>query len=251
MLFRLQDHKAPFPLAFPPDSDYPRTLMGPTPLEAARNFNLENTKMAKEIETIEAVVRSGTGKGAARQARREGRVPGIVYGDGKDPMPVSFDYNKLLTRLRKGRFMSTLFNLKVEGQEDVRVICRGVQKDVVKDLPTHIDFMRTHRNSRINLFVHVEFINHEKAPGLKRGGTLTVVRPEVELNVLAGDIPEQIVVDLTGRDIGDVIHIGDVELVNGAKPTVERNFVIANIGAPSGLRSADNEADEGEEGGEE
>ncbi|MFP1644231.1 50S ribosomal protein L25/general stress protein Ctc [Pontitalea aquivivens] len=197
--------------------------------------------MAKEIENLEAVVRTGTGKGAARQARREGYVPGIVYGDGKDPQPINLDYNKLLTRLRKGRFLSTLFNLKVEGQEDVRVICRGVQRDVVKDLPTHIDLMRTHRNSRIALFIHVEFVNHEASPGLKRGGTLTVVRPEVELEVLAGDIPEQIVVDLTGKQIGDVIHINDVVLPAGAKPTIDRNFVIANIAAPSGLRSSDNE----------
>ena len=191
--------------------------------------------MAKEIETIEAVVRSGTGKGAARQARREGYVPGIVYGDGKDPVALNFDYNKLLTRLRKGRFMSTLFNLKVEGQEDVRVICRGVQKDVVKDLPTHIDFMRTHRASRINLYVHVEFINEDKCVGLKRGGTLTIVRPEVELNVLAGDIPSQIVVDLEKHKIGDVIHISNVVLPEGVKPTIERDFVIANIAAPKGL----------------
>ncbi|MDF2141648.1 50S ribosomal protein L25/general stress protein Ctc [Paenirhodobacter sp. CAU 1674] len=197
--------------------------------------------MAKEIETLEATVRTGTGKGAARAARREGMVPGIVYGDGKEPVALNFDYNKLLTRLRKGRFMSTLFNLKVEGQEDVRVICRGVQKDVVKDLPTHIDFMRTHRASRINLFIHVTFENHEAAPGLKRGGTLTVVRPEVELEVLAGDIPDHITVDLTGKQIGDVIHINDITLPEGARPTIDRNFVIANIAAPSGLRSSDNE----------
>ncbi|WP_376871792.1 50S ribosomal protein L25/general stress protein Ctc [Albirhodobacter sp. R86504] len=197
--------------------------------------------MAKEIETIEAVVRTGTGKGAARAARREGFVPGIVYGDGKEPLALNFDYNKLLTRLRKGRFMSTLFNLKVEGQEDVRVICRGVQKDVVRDLPTHIDFMRTRRASRIALFIHVDFENHEAAPGLKRGGVLTVVRQEVELEVLAGEIPDHITVDLTGKDIGDVIHISDVTLPNGARPTIDRDFVIANIAAPSGLRSADND----------
>ncbi|WP_420341954.1 50S ribosomal protein L25/general stress protein Ctc [Paenirhodobacter sp.] len=195
--------------------------------------------MAKEIETLEAVVRTGTGKGAARAARRQGLVPGIVYGDGKEPVALNFDYNKLLTRLRKGRFMSTLFNLKVEGQDDVRVICRGVQKDVVKDLPTHIDFMRTHRASRINLFIHVNFDNQEASPGLKRGGTLTIVRPEVELEVLASDIPDHITVDLTGKQIGDVIHINDVVLPEGVKPTIERNFVIANIAAPSGLVSAE------------
>ncbi len=197
--------------------------------------------MAKEIPNLEAVVRTGTGKGAARQARREGYVPGIVYGDGKDPQPINLAYYPLLKKLKAGRFLSTLWNLKVEGQEDVRVICRNVQRDVVKDLPTHVDLMRLHRNSRINLFIHVTFENHEASPGLKRGGTLVVVRPEVELEVLAGDIPDHITVDLTGKDIGDVIHINDVVLPKGAKPTISRNFVIANIGAPSGLRSAENE----------
>ncbi len=201
--------------------------------------------MAKEIETIEAVVRTGTGKGAARKARREGYVPGIVYGDGKDPVAINLDYDKLLTRLRKGRFMSTLFNLKMDSQEDVRVICRGVQKNVVKDLPTHVDFMRTHRNSRIALYVHVDFINHEQAPGLKRGGTLVVVRQEVELNVLAGDIPERLVIDLTGKQIGDTIHISEVELPNGARPTIDRNFVIANVAPPKGFGGGSDDADEG------
>ena len=191
--------------------------------------------MAREIVDLNAEVRTGTGKGAARQARREGNVPGIIYGDGVDPQPIKMNYNYLLTKLRQGRFLQTLFNLKVEGQPDVHVICRGVQRDVVKDLPTHVDFMRIHDESRIELFIHVDFINHDAAPGLKRGGTLTIVRHEVELEVTAGDIPDHITVDLTGRKIGDVIHIGDVDLPAGAKPTIARNFVIANIAAPSGL----------------
>ncbi|WP_102225117.1 50S ribosomal protein L25/general stress protein Ctc [Acidimangrovimonas sediminis] len=204
--------------------------------------------MAGKIPDLNAEVRTGTGKGAARQARREGYVPGIVYGGGTDPLPINLAFNPLLTRLKAGRFLSTLFNLKVPGQDDVRVICRGVQRDVVKDLPTHVDFMRLHRTSRINLFIHVTFENHEAAPGLKRGGTLVVVRPEVELEVTAGDIPDHITVDLTGKVIGDVIHIGDVKLPEGAKPTIDRNFVIANIAAPSGLRASDaEEAGEGEE----
>ena len=191
--------------------------------------------MAREIEDLIAEVRTGSGKGAARQARREGFVPGIVYGDKQEPVAIKMNYNALLKRLRQGRFLSTLFNLKVEGQPDVHVVCRGVQRDVVKDLPTHVDFMRLHDDSRINLFIHVTFINHEASPGLKRGGTLTVVRPEVELEVLASDIPSEIVVDLTGKTFGDVIHIQDVTLPNGAKPTIDRNFVIANVAAPSGL----------------
>ena len=197
--------------------------------------------MAGEIPDFHAEVRTGTGKGAARQARREGNVPGIVYGGGVEPLSININYNTLLNRLKKGRFLQTLFNLKVEGQEDVRVICRGVQRDVVKDLPTHVDFMRLRRTSRVKLFIHVTFENHADAPGLKRGGTLTVVRPEVELDVLAGDIPDHITVDLTGKNIGDVIHIQDVVLPEGVVPTIDRNFVIANISAPSGLRSADNE----------
>lgn len=204
--------------------------------------------MAGEIPDLVAEVRTGTGKGAARQARREGYVPGIVYGGGKDPIAINVQYYTLLKKLKAGRFLSTLFNLKVEGEEDVRVICRGVQRDVVKDLPTHLDLMRLKRTSRINLFIHVTFENHEKAPGLKKGGTLVTVRPEVELEVTAGDIPDHLTVDLTGREIGDVIHINDIELPKGAAPTIKRNFVIANITAPSGLRSS--EAEDGEEAAE-
>ncbi|MBW7057151.1 50S ribosomal protein L25/general stress protein Ctc [Paracoccus bogoriensis] len=202
--------------------------------------------MAKEIPDLVAEPRAGTGKGAARQARRQGKVPGIVYGDNKDPVAIQFDFNKLLTKLRAGRFMSTLWNLKVDGQDDVRVVCRGVQRDVVKDLPIHIDFMRLRRTSKVNLFIPVEFINHDKCPGLKRGGTLVTVRPEVELVVTAGDIPDHITVDLEGLEVGATIHIGDVTLPEGAKPTIDRNFVIANIAAPSALRSEDDAEEEAE-----
>ncbi len=197
--------------------------------------------MAGEIPDLHAVVRTGTGKGAARQARLRGDVPGIVYGGGADPQPINIPYNALMKKLKAGRFLSTLFNLKVDGQEDVRVICRGVQRHVVKDLPTHVDLLRLRRTTRINLFIHVNFDNPDLAPGIKRGGVLTVVRNEVELNCLAGDIPDHITVDLTGKEVGDVIHIEDVVLPEGTTATIDRNFVIANISAPSGLRSADNE----------
>ena len=190
--------------------------------------------MAREILDLHAEARTGTGKGAARQSRRDGFVPGIVYGDNVAPLAIKINYNALLKRLKAGRFLSSLFNLKVEGQPDVHVICRAVQRDVVKDLPTHIDLMRLHDENRINLFIHVTFINHEASPGLKKGGTLTVVRNDVELNVLAGDIPDHITVDLTGKNIGDVIHINDVVLPEGTKASIDRNFVIANVAAPAG-----------------
>ena len=201
--------------------------------------------MAGEIPNLVASARTGTGKGAARQTRRDNMVPGVVYGGGVDPLAIEVPFNELLKRLKAGRFLSTLFNLQVEGQEDVRVICRDVQRDVVKDLPIHFDLMRLRRTSKINLFIPVEFINEDAAPGIKRGGMLTVVRPEVELVVTAGDIPEKITVDLSGLQIGDTVTISSVDLPAGTKPTIDRDFVIANIAAPSGLS-----ASEDEEGGE-
>lgn len=199
--------------------------------------------MAGEIPDLIAHERTGTGKGAARQARRDGMVPGVVYGGGTDPLAINIPFNDLLKKLKAGRFLSTLWNLKVEGQEDVRVICRSVQRHVVKDMPTHVDLMRLRRTTKIALFIPVEFINEDKAPGIKRGGVLTVVRNEVELTVTAGDIPEKIVIDLDGAQVGDTLTISAVDLPAGAVPTIDRDFVIANISAPSGLRSSDNEAD--------
>ncbi|MDX8347999.1 50S ribosomal protein L25/general stress protein Ctc [Cognatiyoonia sp. IB215446] len=198
--------------------------------------------MAGQIPDLNATVRAGTGKGAARQARRDGDVPGIVYGGGADPQAINIPFNYLLTMLRKGRFMSTLFNLKVEGQEDVRVICRGVQRDVVKDLPTHIDLMRLKRTSRVKIFIPVEFLHADTCPGVKKGGVLTVVRNEVELEVLAGDIPESIQVDLAEAQMGDTISISSVTLPEGAKPVItDRDFVIANISAPRTVLADDEE----------
>jgi large subunit ribosomal protein L25 len=199
------------------------------------------------------MARTGTGKGAARSARREGLVPGVIYGGGEDPQTINIKHNVLLKALKAGKFMSTLVNLKVDGQDN-RVICRAVQKDVVKDLPTHADFLRLSARSRINLYIPVDFINEEECPGLKKGGVLTVVRNEVELKVTAGDIPEQLVVDLTGLDVGDTINISNINLPKGTRPMItDRDFVIANISAPSSLKSADDEAvdEAGKEGGEE
>ncbi|MEO0484809.1 MAG: 50S ribosomal protein L25/general stress protein Ctc [Pseudomonadota bacterium] len=202
--------------------------------------------MAGEIPDLHATVRAGTGKGAARQARRDGQVPGIVFGGDTDPLPINIPFNVLLKKLKEGRFKSTLFNMKVDGQDDVRVICRDVQRDVVKDLPTHVDFMRLRRTTKINLFIPVEFVGEDECPGIKRGGSLVAVRPEVELVVTAGDIPEKLTVDLAGLQIGDTITISAITLPEGSKPTIDRDFVIANIAAPKGIGSSDDE--DGEDG---
>ena len=204
--------------------------------------------MAGEIPDLEALERTGTGKGAARQARRAGMVPGIVFGGDTDPLPINIPFNKLFKMLKAGRFKSTLFNMKVDGHDDVRVICRDVQRDVVKDLPTHVDFMRLRRTTKINLFIGVEVVGEDVSPGLKKGGVLSLVRPEVELVVTAGDIPESITIDVSEAEVGDSITISSVNLPEGAKPTIDRDFVIATVTAPSGLRSSENEeGDAGEE----
>ena len=202
--------------------------------------------MADKIPDLHAMERTGTGKGAARQSRRNGNVPGIVFGGDVDPMPIEIPFNVLFKKLKQGRFKSTLFNLKIDGQDDVRVICRDVQRDVVKDLPTHLDLMRLRRTTKINLFIPVDFINEDECEGIKRGGSLTVVRPEVELVVTAGDIPDKLIVDLAGLAIGDTITISSIALPDGSKPTIDRDFVIANIAAPKGLGGGDDE-DESEE----
>lgn len=206
--------------------------------------------MAGKIPDIELTPRAGTGKGAARQARRDGLVPGVVYGGGVDPQSVTIPYNILLKMLKNGGFMSTLFNIKIEGAEDVRAVCRGVQRHIVKDMPTHVDFLRLKRDSRINMNIPVVFLNEEESVGLKQGGTLTIVRPEVELMVTASDIPDQIEVDLAALEIGGNITISDITLPEGSRPVItDRDFVIVGIAAPGGASDED-EAEDGAEGEE-
>ncbi|MEO0913850.1 MAG: 50S ribosomal protein L25/general stress protein Ctc [Pseudomonadota bacterium] len=200
-----------------------------------------------DAQVLSATARAGTGKGAARASRREGLVPGVIYGGNEEPQPINVKFNELLKQLKAGKFLSTLLTLDVEGQKQ-QVICRNVQRDVVKDLPTHVDFLRLSPRSRINLYIPVVFENEEESPGLKKGGVLTVVRPEVELKVTAADIPENLTADLTGLEVGDTITISSITLPKGTRPMItDRDFVIANITAPSGLRSSENEGEAEEE----
>ena len=171
-------------------------------------------------------------------------VPGVVYGGGADPLPIEVPFNDLLKKLKAGRFMATLWNLKVEGQDDVRVIARDVQRDVVKDLPTHLDLMRLRRTSRVSLFIPVEFVGQDESKAIRAGGVLTVVRPEVELRVTAGDIPEKLVANVADMAIGDTLTISQIEMPEGARPTIDRDFVVANMQPPSGLASQKDDDDD-------
>ena len=201
--------------------------------------------MAETI-SLNATVREGTGKGAARLARRNNLVPGVVYGAGISPQPINTKLNEILKLLKAGKFMSTLINVTIDGKSE-KVICRSVQRNVVNDLPTHIDLMRLSDTANINLFIPVSFENQSICPGIKRGGVLTIVRPDVELFVPALNIPEQLTVDLSKFELGDTIHISHITLPEGTRATITgRDFVIANIQAPSGLKSAESEETEEE-----
>jgi large subunit ribosomal protein L25 len=196
---------------------------------------------------LQAAIRLDVGKGASRVARRNNLVPGILYGGSEDPVNVNVKFNELIKLLRAGKFMSTLINLTI-GEKKTQVICRDIQKHIVKDLPTHVDFMRLSKTARIKLLIPVVFINQEICVGIKKGGVLTVVRPEVELIVNAMEIPSSLEVNIKDFEVGDTITISSINLPSGTETTIKgRDFVIANIQAPSGLKSSENDGNSAEE----
>jgi len=195
-----------------------------------------------EIHTLNASVRAGTGKGAARAARRENLVPGVIYGNKKTPVPITVKFNELFKMLKAGHFLTTLLTLNVDGKKE-KVICRSVQRNVVNDLPSHIDFQRITAKSRIEIEIPVVFLNEETCVGIKAGGVLVVIRNEVELEVTADNIPEKIEIDIENKEIGDNIHLSDFALPEGATPVItDRDIMIASIAAPT-VSLDDEEAD--------
>jgi large subunit ribosomal protein L25 len=174
-------------------------------------------------------VREGTGKGAARAARREDMVPGILYGGDQDPVSINLRGNQIRKALLTGKFISHMMELEHDGKRQ-KVIARDIQFHPVSDAPMHVDLFRVNEKTRIDVEVTVNFINEEASPGLKRGGVLNVVRHVVELNCPAGAIPESIEADLTGLDIGDSIHISAIPLPKGVESTIsDRDFTVATL----------------------
>ncbi len=209
--------------------------------------------MAEEA-IFPAKARERAGKGAARAVRREGYVPGVIYGDNKDPQTISVDPRHIMKQLHLGLLFNTVYTVDVEGGQKEKVLPRDVQFHPVSDAPLHIDFMRLKKGSKINVFVPVHFINEEKSPGIDSGGILTVQRDEVELLCPVDDIPHSVICDLTGRKVGETIRISGVALPAGVVPVIQdRDFVVATISDPAISESADDddEADEEEEEGEE
>jgi len=186
-----------------------------------------------DVQSLSAELRSRAGKGAARQTRRGGRVPGVIYGNKQPATLISVEPRELMKQLRKRAFHATLFDIALDGRKE-RVLPRDVQFDPVSEAPIHVDFMRVGEHTTVHVGVPVAFRNDSLSPGLKRGGVLNIVRHEVELICSVDHIPQLIEIDLAGLDIGDSVHISMVNLPEGVRPAIaDRDFTIATIAVPT------------------
>ncbi|HZZ61209.1 MAG TPA: 50S ribosomal protein L25/general stress protein Ctc [Roseiarcus sp.] len=185
------------------------------------------------IKQLAAVTRSGTGKGAARSVRREGRVPAVVYGGGSKPEPISVDFKDVTKLIFAGHFLTTIFELEMDGRKE-RVLPRDYQLDVVTDWPVHVDFLRLTPGSRVRIGVPVHVENREASPGLKKGGTVNLVLHTVEVLAPADTIPESITIDLTGLDFADSVHVSDLKLPEGCRPVpAKTDLTVVTIVPPT------------------
>lgn len=201
-----------------------------------------------EIDVFHCEPRERTGGGAARAARREGWVPGVLYGGGAGPVPIRLKHVEVMKAFLSGRLRAHLAKIDVPGEEGQQpVIARAVQVHPVKGGPIHVDFLRVDETTRIDVEVPVRFLNEEQSPGLKRGGVLNVVRHVIDVYAPATAIPEFFEADVTGLDIGDALHVSAIALPDGVTlVTTGRDYTVATIAAPSAVRSAEEEEAEAE-----
>jgi large subunit ribosomal protein L25 len=188
-----------------------------------------------ETTTLRAEPRDRAGKGAARAARRSGRVPGVLYGEGKPATLITLDPKELSKEVTRPGFFARLLNVQIDGTTH-RTLPRDVQLDPVHDRPIHVDFLRVSAGTKITVAVPVKFANPEASPGIRRGGMLNIVRHEIDLVCPVENIPDVLTIDLAGMEIGDSIHITSVKLPEGTRPTITRNFTVASIAAPTAVR---------------
>ncbi len=194
--------------------------------------------------TLPAEARERAGKGASRALRRDGRVPAVIYGDKKEAVSVHVEEKLLTKMLSTGHFMNSVIMIDAAGKTH-RTLPKDVQFHPVSSRPIHVDFLRIGEHSQVNVNVPVSFIDEEESPGIKRGGVLNMVRHDLELICDAAEIPEQIEISLKGLDIGDSIHISNVNLPKGSKSAIDdRDFTVATIVAPSALKSEEGDTDE-------
>ncbi len=206
--------------------------------------------------TLPAETRERAGKGASRALRREGRIPAVIYGGKEEPTTIHVEEKALVKLLMTGHFMNSIVQIEL-GKDSVRTLPKDVALHPVTDRPTHVDFLRLSKGSKIDVSVPVVFINEEASPGLKRGGVLNIVRHELELVCDNDKIPGEIEIDVTGKDVGDSIHISEVTLPAGSESAItDRDFTIATLVAPSALKKSEGDTSSAdadaavEEGGE-
>lgn len=207
--------------------------------------------MSEQLK-LSAETRERAGKGASRAMRREGRVPAVIYGQKQDPIAIHVEEKALAKALSGGHFMNTIVMIDVAGAQH-RTLPKDVQFHPVSDRPLHVDFFRIGEHSTVTVAIPIRFTGEEDSRGLKRGGVLNAVRHDLDLVCDAAEIPEEVVIDLAGTDIGDSIHISQVTLPKGTTSAItDRDFTIATIVAPSGLKmeAEDAQAAEAEAEGE-
>lgn len=199
------------------------------------------------VETISALPREARGKGGARRTRREGRIPAVIYGNKQEPVTLSLERRRLVQALGNPQFFIRLLDVELEGQKH-RVLPREIQYHPVSDAPLHVDFLRFDPDRRIAVAVPVRFEGEKDSPGIKRGGILNVVRHEVEVNCTADNIPPEIVLDLSGLEIGESMHASVVTLPEEVDFVIsDRDFTIATIASPAVLAEETEEEAESEE----
>lgn len=197
-----------------------------------------------DITVMAATAREKVGKGSARASRREGHVPAVIYGDGKPPLSITVERKQLVRDLETGSFFTSIYDVQIDGTGN-RVLPRDVQLHPVSDIPMHVDFLRIGANTTVAVEVPVEFLNEDTCPGLRQGGVLNVVRYAVEVSCRPDLIPNSIVVDLAGAEMGDSLHISAVKLPEGVTATItDRDFTIATIAAPTVVVDEDPDAED-------
>ena len=201
--------------------------------------------MSHETYELKAETRERVGKGSSRELRRNGLIPAVIYGDKQAPLSIAISTKDVTQRIHAGGFKTTVATIDVNG-EKIKVLPKDYQLDPVRDFTMHVDFLRVSGNTHVVVEVPVHFVNEDKAPGIKIGGVLNVVRHAVELHALADNIPEFITADLTGLKVGDGIHISHIKLPKGTSPVItDRDFTIATIAVPAAGVKEEEEAAEG------
>jgi len=200
--------------------------------------------MSNETYELKAETRERVGKGSSRELRRNGLIPAVIYGDKQPPLAIAVSTKDVTLRIHAGGFKTTVATIDVNG-EKIRVLPKDYQLDPVRDFTMHVDFLRVSGDTHVVVEVPVHFVNEDKAPGIKAGGVLNVVRHAVELHALADNIPEFLTADLAGLKVGDGVHISNVTLPKGTSPVItDRDFTIATIAAPAGGVKKEEEASE-------